>query len=871
MGPGSNYHGSPPPFHCYSLLLPGRCGRTAFNMAGSMKKLYFLFTLILLTVRIVAQDTSQLRVTDSSDRALIDTALIPDSSYRDKLKKGAYGANQRLREKYLEQLRLSKQAEIYANLRAVFQRTKDYMKRGLDTLEIEAELNETEGRLELAGEGIFNNQGTIQTARNVSTSSILLTELLDRSRIRQKQIDKYLADLLEFRNDIDSLASDSLLFAVPEDSLHVKEFVQRFMLFSREIKPTDSMLNSSIKKMRHLETRADVLRGDVVSRIEDIESFHHEISGNTLKKEVPYLWEPTGYARPFDDIFRFSIRKASMVYTFYLKNHGSKIFFLVLAIFLFGMYLVSLKGNIIKTMGSLPEDLEKHIALRHPWASAALIVISIGQFIFPTPPFAIYATFWTISGLCLSMMLWDFISGFWSKFWALTLVHFLVACIFNLILQASRVERYFMLALAVAGVIGGMRFLLSAQRKDLKEKHLIIFLWLFVVMEGCSAITNILGRYNLGKGLLTSGYFNLVVGICLLWTVSLLHNIFKLSAEAYRQGEKKRYYLDFNKMEAEVPSVLYYALGVGWFILIGRNFYVYKEITDPILNFFVSERHIGAYSFSFNNILLFVFIIFLATVASKIVSYFADNTPSTGAERKGGIGRWMLLIKIAIMSFGVFIAFAATGLPMDRIAIVFGALSVGIGFGLQNLFNNLVSGLIIAFEKPLNVGDIVEIGGRSGTMKSIGFRSSVITTFEGSEVVIPNGDLLNQHLVNWTLNTTARRVEVLVGVDYSTELEKTTKLIMDILEQDKRILTYPESVVLVSNFGASSIDLRILFWVDNKDNWVYVRSDVMRGVKAAFTASNIQIPFPQMVLHNQPKPGNGMEEERIMKGQDEKG
>jgi small-conductance mechanosensitive channel len=270
------------------------------------------------------------------------------------------------------------------------------------------------------------------------------------------------------------------------------------------------------------------------------------------------------------------------------------------------------------------------------------------------------------------------------------------------------------------------------------------------------------------------------------------------------------------------------------------------------------------YSFSFKNILLFIFIIFLSTIAAKLVSYFADDSPSTSAERKGGIGRWMLLIRIGIISFGVFIAFAATGFAMDRIAIVFGALSVGIGFGLQNLVNNLVSGLIIAFEKPLNVGDIVEIGGRSGTMKSIGFRSSVITTFEGSEVVIPNGDLLNQHLVNWTLNSTARRVEVLVGVDYSTDLEKTTNLILEILEQDKRILRYPKSVVLVSNFGASSIDLQILFWVDNKDNWLWVRSDIMRRGKAAFTEFDIQIPFPQMVLHNMPKPGNGNEEGRIV-------
>lgn len=822
-----------------------------------MKKLITLFVLALLGVGLQAQDSSNPENTD--------TLLVADSTYRSKVKEGAMGANQRLREKYLMQLSLSKQAEIYANLRAVFQRTKDYMKRGLDTTSIQEELDHTENRLEIAGDGIFNNQGTIQTARNISTSAILLTELLDRIRLRKKQIDRYLTDLLEFRSTIDSLASDSLLFYIPDDSLEVREFMQRLTVFSRSIKATDSILNASIKQMRQLDTRADVLQGDILSRMEDIESFHREISGSTLKKELPYLWEAPGFIRPFDDIFRFSIRKASMVYVFYLRNHISKIFLLAIAIALFAVYLRSLKGNIIETMGGLTGDLENQVALRHPWATSVLVVLSLGQFMFPTPPFAFYASLWMISGLCLSAILWDFISGFWSRFWSLTLVHFVVACLFNLILQASRVERFFMLALALTGVIGGLRFLFSPEREHLKEKRMVIFLWLFVFMEAFAVITNISGRYNLSKAFLTSGYFNVVVGVCLLWTVSILHGVFKLSAEAYRGGGKKRYYLDFKKIEAEVPAILYYALGIGWFVLIGRNFYVYKQITDPIIDFFVSERQIGKYGFSFSNILLFVSIIFLSGVVAKTVSYFADDVPATSAQRKGGIGRWMLLIRIAIISFGVFIAFAATGIAMDRIAIVFGALSVGIGFGLQNLVNNLVSGLIIAFEKPLNVGDIVEIGGRSGTMKSIGFRSSVITTFDGSDVVIPNGDLLNQHLVNWTLNTTARRVEVLVGVDYSTELEKTIQLIMKILHEDKRIHSHPEPAVLVNNFGSSSIDLRILFWVDNHDNWLLVRSDVMRHVKAVFNDADVQIPFPQMVLHNMPKPAKGVDEGGINK------
>lgn len=127
------------------------------------------------------------------------------------------------------------------------------------------------------------------------------------------------------------------------------------------------------------------------------------------------------------------------------------------------------------------------------------------------------------------------------------------------------------------------------------------------------------------------------------------------------------------------------------------------------------------------------------------------------------MGSWLLLVRIVIISIALFLAFASAGTQMDKIAILFSALSVGIGFGLQTLVNNLVSGLIIAFEKPVNVGDDVDINGQSGIMKSIGFRSSVISTYDGSDIIIPNGDLLNAHLINWTLGETKRRVEVLIG------------------------------------------------------------------------------------------------------------
>jgi small-conductance mechanosensitive channel len=161
---------------------------------------------------------------------------------------------------------------------------------------------------------------------------------------------------------------------------------------------------------------------------------------------------------------------------------------------------------------------------------------------------------------------------------------------------------------------------------------------------------------------------------------------------------------------------------------------------------------------------------------------------------------------------GLFLAIAATGVPVDRITIILGALSVGVGLGLQALVNNLVSGLIIAFEKPVNVGDQVEIEGRSGRIKSIGFRSSIVSTFDGADVIIPNGDLLKAHLVNWTLGKSRRRADLPVGVAFGTDLQKTKKLLEELMAEDKRILPYPSPVVLFQQFSSSSIDIKLFFW-----------------------------------------------------------
>jgi len=187
---------------------------------------------------------------------------------------------------------------------------------------------------------------------------------------------------------------------------------------------------------------------------------------------------------------------------------------------------------------------------------------------------------------------------------------------------------------------------------------------------------------------------------------------------------------------------------------------------------------------------------------------------------------------------------AASGFPLDKITIIISAFGIGIGFGLQNIVNNLVSGLILAFEKPIQIGDIIEIDSRSGTIREIGVRSSRLTTSDGAEVIIPNGDMISHHVINWTLSNNNRRIELIIGVAYGTDINKVKTLLKDLLASHDDIMSDPAPSVFLHNLNESSVDFRMFFWAADINTWLELKSRILADVYNIFATEGIEIPFP---------------------------
>ena len=744
------------------------------------------------------------------------------------------------------------QLEVINQIRLTIQDAKGYLKTGTDTAGLKKKLNRLKEDYHIASDGVLNNRGTTQTYRNLASTKRILNELSLDAKRSKSLLEIKQKELAYFHYRVDSLSTAPELFIFPKDSAQTMDYVRTLASVAVDAAPVDSVLKTSNTKIQKLLYSYNLIISEFQNAVEQVEGFERNMANETFARELPNIWQKQLHFRPFEDIVHFSLNKNSLTLKFYILNNAGKLCLIAFLILCSFIYLKALR-EIYREKGLLTKEMNGQLAIRYPALSATLIVLSLFQFLLVSPPFTLNFIIWIISCLSLTIVFKNFITPYWMKVWLLMVVFFILASAGNLLLQASRPERWYMLGLAFIGAVAGIVILRQKRHIELREKWIAYSIFVMVCIELISVILNLYGRFNLAKTLFLVGFLNVIIAILFLWVVRLINEGLLLAFEVYTVQDRKLFYLNFGKVGSKAPPLLYILLVLGWVILLGHNFPLFEFLSKPVLGFMSNKRTLGNYSFSINGILLFFIIMTISVILSKIVSFFTSDNHLSGNkvdnENNRGLGSWVLLLRISILSIGLFLAVAAAGIPMERITIIIGALGVGIGFGLQTLVNNLVSGLIIAFEKPVNVGDIVDVDGQGGTMKSIGFRSSVISTWDGGDLVMPNGDLLNSHLMNWTLAGNRKRLSMVIGISYDTDLKKCREIVYQILEDEERVLKNPKPIVNFELFGSSAIELKIQLWTRHLKENNPTRNDLIIAINDAFNKNGIKIPFNQQDIY----------------------
>jgi small-conductance mechanosensitive channel len=298
------------------------------------------------------------------------------------------------------------------------------------------------------------------------------------------------------------------------------------------------------------------------------------------------------------------------------------------------------------------------------------------------------------------------------------------------------------------------------------------------------------------------------------------------------------------------------------FIANAAGFFLMPSLILDIFGLFDSTTiYLDTLAFKIGNIRISVYlaikgfivllvVFWLSNLVSKKSKSYLDNSKNIKVSTKGIISKF---IDILIYSVVVIVLLKTFGVDMTTLAVIGGAVGVGIGFGLQKIASNFVSGIILLFEKSVEIGDIIEIdnGNIYGTLKRFGGRYALVETMDGKEIMIPNEEFIINRVTNWTYSNNRARIEISLGVAYGTNLELAKEILINCAKENPRCLNYPEVECFVTQFAEYEIKFMLYFWIsDIIHGRMGPKSQVLMSIWNKFKENQIEIPLPQREIRN---------------------
>jgi small-conductance mechanosensitive channel len=289
---------------------------------------------------------------------------------------------------------------------------------------------------------------------------------------------------------------------------------------------------------------------------------------------------------------------------------------------------------------------------------------------------------------------------------------------------------------------------------------------------------------------------------------------------------------------------------IVWLTITLRSIGVFESTIGGLIALITTPVTVGTIEVSLGDVLSFIVALWLGAKIARFVQFSLEEDVYPRVRMPRGVPSTItMMVRYGIFTIAFLLGLAAAGIELGKFTILAGAVGIGVGFGMQNIINNFVSGLILAFERPIQPGDTVEMGTLFGRVRKIGVRASVVRTYTGAEVIVPNGNLISQEVINWTLSDPHRRLELPIGVAYGTDPHKVIEVLKKVAYAHPAVLEAPEPDVAFRGFGNSSLDFELRAWIGSFDETVIVRTDLNLGICDALAEAGIEIPFPQRDLH----------------------
>jgi potassium-dependent mechanosensitive channel len=489
--------------------------------------------------------------------------------------------------------------------------------------------------------------------------------------------------------------------------------------------------------------------------------------------------------------------------------------------------------------------------LHHPWAFATFAATAFlhRRYILAPPIWDVVN--WGLLTGSGAILAWMLLRG-----WALRVMVSAVAAVYPLLLlgEALRlpasVFRLGIAGAAAAAVIGFPLLALRADGTTPAGRRSRAVLGVATLLSAAVLVAQLLGLDQLSRWLVHATLTSAYVVFAIAFLIVLGRGVLRTLLRSEHIGRIRLISLVAVPLAERLLRVLQLVLVIGGALVILDVWELAPSPSETWSNLVNWGFVFAGVRITVGRLLLAGVLIYLAYTVSWLMRTLVQVEVSRGWNLERGVAESInTLVHYAVITLGVLFGLGALGVELQNFAIVAGALGVGIGFGLQTVVNNFVSGLILLFERPVRVGDTVEVDGEWGTIKKIGLRSTVVVTFTQAELIVPNADLVSQKVTNWTLTNPVTRLGLPVGVAYGSDITRVLQILVEAGSLHPAVAKDPPPSALFIGFGDSSLDFELRIWITDIASRLIAKSAILAEIDARFRAEGIEIPFPQRDLH----------------------
>ena len=350
---------------------------------------------------------------------------------------------------------------------------------------------------------------------------------------------------------------------------------------------------------------------------------------------------------------------------------------------------------------------------------------------------------------------------------------------------------------------------------------------------GYVALSNLIG-----DALLKSMY----AGLVLYTVVQILDALVEIAMRARPLSGLNMVRMHRASMQRKVRLAMLWVAAVIWVLHVLDLLAVRERVVDAFRAVLEATMTIGQIEISLASVISFVLAVWAAFLVSRLVRFVLNEEVFPHASLKRGIPYAISrTVHFAIIAIGFVIAMGIVGMEMTQFTILASAFTIGVGFGLQNIFNNFVSGLIVLFERPVQVGDVIQVDDAVGVVERIGIRASVVSTASGSEVIVPNGKLISDRVINWTLSGRRRLIDLPISVVLQSDPQKVINILEEVAKGHAAVLQEPPAQAIVTRLGPDWMGFELRAAVGDVEHWMKVRSELAVAAAAALRAAEITL------------------------------